>query len=202
MRADSGINADDPLAAGVLPFGDRGQQLHRREVGRHASRSHRGRREGRGSPAARDGRHHVPRDGRVEALASNRLEPRDELSGEIEQPRLQRAPGRRGTVKGGRQRLTVRRLERVPVVTAVAPAGEPVQTPGSREVPADLVDRTRVPRHDVDPHPPPQHRIERDDKVRVIIAGITGRDERPVTSSSRRGAASSNAARRGGSPRP
>ena len=85
---------------------------------------------------------------------------RDELAGEIEQPRLERAPRRRSAVERRRQRLSVRRFEGIPVVTAVAAAGEPMQTPGSREVPADRVDRTRVRRHDVDPHPPPQHRIE------------------------------------------
>jgi hypothetical protein len=56
----------------------------------------------------------------------------DELPGQIEEPRLERAPRCRGTMQGCQPRLSVRRLERVPVVSAIVPAREPVEAPGSR----------------------------------------------------------------------
>ena len=167
-------------------FGNRGQQLHRREVGgRRGAASSRltpgaGKSSSTRRPSSRIQRRSSRSTGSEPSRAAATSSPERSSSHDLSVLHGARAVERR------RQWLTVRRFEGIPVVTAVAPAGEPMQTPGSREVPADRVDRTRVRRHDVDPHPPPQHRIERGDQVRVIIAGITGRDERSVTSPSRR----------------
>ena len=96
---------------------------------------------------------------------------RRELVGHIEQPHLHRRPSDIGT-GAQRQRSAVGGFERIPVVVAGSPAGQPVQPPDTRDVAARGADWRRVRQDAQDPHLAAQHRIEADEQA--ALAGLPG----------------------------